>query len=550
MDDSRFNQSPWMTPRSLDSATIDRYWSYGLLVVALLLLLVNLGGLPLRDWDEGTVAQVAKEIAQAPAGSLRWAFPTLIGEPYLNKPPLVHTLMAIAFRLWGVSEWTARLPGALFTALSVPLLYALGREVFGRRPPALFAALVYLTTLQVARLGRLAMLDGAVLFFSILLFWCVLRSRRNVRFALAVGLSLGLLCLTKGVMLGLLMGAIAVCFLGWDTPRLLSQPYLGWGVVLGLLPVGLWYGAQWQQYGVEALNLNLVNQTFSRIWNPVERNDGPPWYYALELLKYGIPWLVFWPMALQNAWNNRGLGWAKLSLLWGGLYFTAISLMATKLPWYVLPLYPALALATGAQLAVLWEKGRRTLLSYPHFKGYSIGWAVLFTLLAIAALGGVFFFSALTRPRETDLAFLSAVVCLTMLVVALLVLQHNPQFISVLLWGTYVALMMLMLSPHWNWELAESYPVKPVAALIQQQTPPGEVIYTSEPGHRPSLIFYSDRPVIPQPLATLESLWQQNSQVYLLLDEAALQNLRLDNVRSLGRAEGWTLVTRQLHPAE
>ncbi len=110
--------------------------------------------------------------------------------------------------------------------------------------------------------------------------------------------------------------------------------------------------------------------------------------------------------------------------------------------------------------------------------------------------------------------------------------------------------MMLMLSPHWNWELAESYPVKPVAALIQQQTPPGEVIYTSEPGHRPSLIFYSDRPVIPQPLATLENLWQQNPQVYLLLDEAALQNLRLDNVRSLGRAEGWTLVTRQLHPAE
>ncbi|NJL22484.1 MAG: phospholipid carrier-dependent glycosyltransferase, partial [Leptolyngbyaceae cyanobacterium SM1_3_5] len=107
--------------------------------------------LPLRDWDEGLVAQVAREIARSTDS---WLFPSIAGQPYLNKPPLVHVLIANAFHLGGVNEWTARLPGAILTAFSVPLLYGLGRELFHRRTPAAFAALVYLTWLPVVRQGR------------------------------------------------------------------------------------------------------------------------------------------------------------------------------------------------------------------------------------------------------------------------------------------------------------------------------------------------------------------------------------------------------------
>ncbi|MCY7285248.1 MAG: phospholipid carrier-dependent glycosyltransferase, partial [Cyanobacteria bacterium CAN_BIN43] len=105
------------------SASTDRLIILALTVVAIALFTVNLGGVPLRDWDEGLVAQVAREIWQAPLGSLTWLYPTIWGEPYLNKPPLVHGLVAIAYSLGGVNEWTARLPGALLTACSVPLLY-------------------------------------------------------------------------------------------------------------------------------------------------------------------------------------------------------------------------------------------------------------------------------------------------------------------------------------------------------------------------------------------------------------------------------------------
>ena len=140
-----------------------------LLLAALLLFGINLGDLPLRDWDEDTVAQVAREMSDR--GDFQGLlFPTLGGKPYLNKPPLVHGLIALTYALAGVHEWTTRLPGALLTAVSVPLLYAMGREIFPRRRSALFSALTYLTLLPVMRHGRLAMLDGAVLCFAILIF--------------------------------------------------------------------------------------------------------------------------------------------------------------------------------------------------------------------------------------------------------------------------------------------------------------------------------------------------------------------------------------------
>ena len=248
--------------------------------------------MPLRDWDEGIVAQVAREIGRSPLESLRWLYPTLFGEPYLNKPPLMHILIALSYHLGGVSEWTTRLPGALLSAISVPLLYGVGREVFLGRTAAVLSTLVYLTSLAVVRNGRLAMLDGAVLCFSLGMLLCLLRSRRDVRWSLGVGVAFGLICLTKGI-LGLLLGAIALGFLAWDTPRLLSTGYFWGGWLVGAIPAVGWYLAQWLHYGALFWNNNLVDQSFSRVWSAVESNAGPPWYYLLELLKYGWPWLIF-----------------------------------------------------------------------------------------------------------------------------------------------------------------------------------------------------------------------------------------------------------------
>ena len=95
-------------------------------------------------------------------------------------------------------------------------------------------------------------------------------------------------------MMGLLLGAIALLFLAWDTPRLLTSVYLWLGVICGSIPVIAWYAAQWLHYREAFITTGIFEQSLERIWTPVEGNLGPPWYYLWELLKNGWSWLLFY----------------------------------------------------------------------------------------------------------------------------------------------------------------------------------------------------------------------------------------------------------------
>ncbi len=135
---------------------------------------------------------------------------------------------------------------------------------------------------------------------------------------------------------------------------------------------------------------------------------------------------------------------------------------------------------------------------------------------------------------------MSLVVALTMGAAAWQIQHQHSNFIFILGVGMYVVLGLLMTSQSWVWELNEAFPVKPVAALIREQTLPGTVVYTSFTYGRPSLDFYSDASVIPANPATLQQLWA--TKPYLLLDSATLAALSLPDSVPLGTAEIFTLV--------
>ncbi|MGK7921561.1 MAG: ArnT family glycosyltransferase [Trichodesmium sp.] len=539
-----------------------------LLLAALLLFSTNLGTLPLRDWDEGIVAQVAREISRE---KWNWLYPTINNTPYLNKPPLVHWSIAFVYSIGGVNELTARLSPALFTVFSVPLIYGVGRELFRPRTPAILTALVYLTLLPIVRHGRLAMLDGAVIFCFVLMIWCVLRSRYNLRYSLAIGISFALLSLTKGIILGLLLGAIAFVFLLWDTPRLLSSKYFWRGIILGMLPVLLWYSAQFFYYGIEFFHANFFHQSLKRIWEPVGSHDGPIWYYLLEIIEYSFPWQLFWLPGLYLSWKNRNFSWGKLVLVWSGVYFLAISLMNTKLPWYVLPIYPAFALAVGIYLTEIWHQFRVDLgffqfstEKYLEIHGDSVTHPLgipsiyhrlvvaLFALLALVSwvaciyLSGIFDLgaSSLTKPN-LHLQLIGVAVAFTMTIATILLNQQDRQFVLILFWGTYISLLLFVSSPYWSWELREDYYVKPVGEMIQKYTLPDQIIYSFDRRDRPSLNFYSDRLIKRVGPEKVQQEWQDKSQPYLLVEASNLNNIALENFTVLHTTQGWALVTRK-----
>ena len=515
----------------------DRLWFFGLLAAAVVLYTSGLGDLPLRDWDEGIVAGVARNIWRAEPNSLTWLYPTInYGDPYWNKPPLIHWAIAQAYRFFGVSEWSTRIVPASISACSVPLLYLIGREVFVARSTAIISALVYLTLLPAVRHGRVAMLDGAIACWFCLAVWCLLRGRGDRRWLLGTGVAIGAICLTKGIMMGVLLGGIIILFVAWDYPKLLQSLYLWSSLILGIVPAIAWYIAQYLHYGSQFLGISLGTQTFNRIWEPVSNVSSPFWYYLLEIAKYGLPWLIFLPYGVKLAFDSRHLSWGKLALTWSGVYLLAVSLMATKLPWYIIPIYPGLSLLIGASLARAWQKNLA-----PYF------WRICLSLLSLICWLASIYYGSVSDSPEINLALILAVVAFSFTLASVMLWLHSRYFIPAIIAGFYFALLLLFNSPHWLWELNEAFPVKPVAQMLQQSTPHGQNIYTTYQSLRPSLEFYSDRVIIPASDEQLKQYWQ-NRPVYLLIDRDAINRLNLQPHQKLGNDPNnmsWQVITQE-----
>lgn len=544
------------SPRSLDAAPhpsplvlLERRLSgrWGELIaltlvtaLGLLLWLHNLGGVPLRDWDEATYAVVARGMLER--GD--WMRPQYFDQPFQVKPPLLFWLVALGYRLGGPSELAARLPCALLSALGIPLLYGIARAVFPLRATAVIAALGFATLLPAARLSRLVMMDGPSTTFLLLMLFGAVLGRDRPPWRLAIGLGCGAAMLCKGS-LGLLLLAMVLAFALWDGGLAsLRSRWLWLGLVLGLLPVVLWYAQQARTYGGGYLLFNLEQQISQRISSGIEGHSEPFWYYIPELLKGTLPSLLLAAAGFATAWRQRQQRWARLLLLPPALYLLAISLTETKLPWYILPLLPFLALAAAVPLSALWSG--ESLLRRPV-------WVVLFALLALAGLVGAVVLQA--RQQEVSLVLAAALIgCgLAWVSVQLRRRRQQRQLVVVLLGSQYLALMALFSSGTWLWELDESFAAQPVAALLRQHVPRHAVVLTSYPYGRPSLDWYCHCQVLPRTPQQLRQditasrLSPQEAPLFLL-DDASRRAL-LPQAAPLGQAEGFSLLRAAAVPA-
>ncbi len=502
----------------------DKQWTILLTVAALFLWLINLGSVSLRDWDEGYYATVSQDMFQRNS----WLYPTYQGEPFLLKPPLLFWLIHISYLVFNITDFSSRLPSALLSSLGVPLIYLIGREIFINRSTAIFSASVYLTLLPVVRLGRLAMLDGMVNTFFLLAILGLVKGKKSPPWLIAIGIGLSLITLTKGILV-LALGAILLIYIILDKQyKILFNPYLWIGLIMGLIPVALWYGLQINHYGETFIKIHFQSQSFDRLSTAVEGNTGPVWFYAVELLKYAAPWLFFAIPGFYLAVKHYPKSWAKLTLTGGIIFFATVSLMTTKLPWYIMPFYIFFAFATGAYLDELWQHPRK----YPRLIFY------LLALCSLVGLGGTIYFTFF--EQKGYLVLISLTLGMSLFLTSFQFFKNQPQFIPTLIIGLYLTLTFFLLSPVWVWELNEAFPVKPVAQLIKQSTPENTLVYTSFPYSRTSLDFYSDRHVLAVDENKLKELLAQSS--YLLLDEKFFDKIEKKNYRILGKTEAFVLI--------
>lgn len=332
-----------------------------LLIVTCLLFFCRLRS-PLLEPEEARYAEIPRQMLAAD----RWLVPLLHGQDYLDKPPLFYWLVMTGYRMFGVSEGTARGVVGMISLLTIVAVYGWGRRVFGTRG-GLLAAFVLVLCPDFVYRGRMITPNGllALCTTAALASGHVARFGPQLRWGwwTFAGLATGLGLLSKGpVALALVLPPLMV--IGWLDRRLARVRLAAWSALIGmaLLVAGPWYIAvarQCPDFGGYFFWFHNVR----RYLDPFDHAK-PVWFYVPQLLLGLLPWtLLLVPFIRVLARRDRrmatrrsgALGFALVTAVWGLVFF---SLAGSKRPVYLLPVLPPLALALGCTIDMLLPRSR------------------------------------------------------------------------------------------------------------------------------------------------------------------------------------------------
>ncbi|MBI3608455.1 MAG: glycosyltransferase family 39 protein, partial [Nitrospirae bacterium] len=386
----------------------------GLLALCGSLFFVGLGDLPLFDVDEAVFAETTREMI----ATGDWITPHYNGTDRFDKPILFYWLMAGAFTVFGVGEWSARLWSAAFGVGLVALLALFARRRLGPRA-GLLSGLVAATSIEVIVLAHSAITDMTLIFFvtaGLLAGYTAMQAddaAKRTRWAVLGAASLGLAVLTKGPVGIVLPGLIVVLFLalrGGMGETLARLPWWRMAVVF-LLIVAPWYALELHARGWDFVDGFFLKHNVRRFTGVISGHAGPFYYYVPVVAVGFFPWTALLMPAVRWAWPS---GWRGLRrptdreaiglflLLWIGTVFVFFSLAGTKLPNYVAALFPPLALLVGvwADRFVAGAAGS------DRWVAVGIGVLTVVALALAVALGGLPWWVEWARIRFPKAAYL------------------------------------------------------------------------------------------------------------------------------------------------
>jgi 4-amino-4-deoxy-L-arabinose transferase-like glycosyltransferase len=355
----------------LQPSSLAKRGSLLLFLVIIAAYLYGLGHLPLVGPDESRYAQIAREML------LRndLITPTLGGHLWFEKPALLYWMMMGSFKLFGVSEWSARFPSALSGILTIAAVFCVARKVDRiegdgpRRDWSFWSSLVLATTLGMIVFSRAAAFD---IILTMTMTWalaCFILSeleRDNGRHRLLLAgfyLFIGLSLLAKGfigIVLPLgIVGGYYVLRRRWPERSTLFS--FAWGIPLALLVAATWYAPIIWRHGWPFINEFILQHQFARYVSNNYRHPGQFYYYLPIIVLLSLPWTVFLIDGVAEAVRPRPLengGDAKrkvltFALVWLVLPPIFFSFARAKLPAYILPVLPAAALIVSERIARL-----------------------------------------------------------------------------------------------------------------------------------------------------------------------------------------------------
>ena len=324
-------------------------------VAAYLGFFYQLGNFAFLGADEVRYVRIGEEM------NLRgdYVTPTLNFLPWLEKPPLLFWLEAASFRLFGVTEGSARLPVAVFALLGVLCASGLGYSLVGQRTAVLTFFILSGSGLFFVY-ARAASTDMplAACFTAAMACGLLASRRESPLWAAGAGLTLGLATLAKGPIALLLFGSVFTIYFLWIGKLKWTWQQIALGSLTFVASSVPWYWQVWKANGYDFVITFWLNHHLARFLTSVHHHSQPFWYYLAVTLIGFFPWVFFLGSSIVRIWQKRRLLsqpeqhfelFLWLWILVPGVFF---SLSESKLPGYILPLLPSLALL----VALEWDR--------------------------------------------------------------------------------------------------------------------------------------------------------------------------------------------------
>ncbi len=517
----------------------------------MLLYLMLSGSSTIWDRDEGLYARYAVEMVES--GNYLYATynrppgDTGFNHVMADKPPMLYWLMSVPIRIFGPTELACRVFGLLSTAVVCMLIYGIGRRLFDHQA-GIMAMAMYGLSLLPAMLGTAALCDPVLMAFSMGVMLLAAKAVADGELGspnaeyhvwgplrlwhlLAMAACFGGAMLSKSAFGVLpLVAAVGIVIQNRlsGRPAKVGMKFLlacVLAAVLGGLIFLAWFVPADQATGGLFVRTHLGKHILGRATSPMEHHGGGgAMYFALLPLYLVIifigffPWTLFIPGAISAALGGRlgGLRGKVFLIGWFVPVFVLVSLVATKLPHYIIFCIPALALAAAGvmraeKLGQLNERDRKWLRSGRWFFA-----PVAFFLAAFGLLFPTLF-PPLARwllspkamaavqpwlPAVKDLAPVGAVIGAISLVMGIVGLREHARGrygrCAAVLTGGLAAIFIsvaLLLAP-----VFEKYkPAPEIGRIVRANVPAGEGFIALN-YQEPSLVFYARRPILRLPL--------------------------------------------------
>ena len=277
-----------------------------------------------------------------------WISPMIYDQVWYDKPPLTYWALMITYKLFGISDFTSRIPNTLIAGGSVALMYHLVYRIKESKHIAIMSALILFSALQFWYISHAVITDGFLFFFSLAIFGYsyLAFTKKDANFMVKAYGAAALAVVTKGPVGIVLPGLILCLFVAmrWfsqkdnnnytltEDIKLLFNPL---GILLFIVLASPWYIAMYSIHGQEFISgfLGLHNMERALVSEHPKFNV---WYYYLIIVPIALlPWT---PSVIYQLKNIK---WKENFYLLGAIWFIVIvlfySLVATKYITYTLP---------------------------------------------------------------------------------------------------------------------------------------------------------------------------------------------------------------------